>query len=186
MDNSAAMSAIITAHNEGILAGVSLSSFLECVASARERGLAIEVLAVLDRGEPAHPHVLRAADQLPQLLEGGRLRGGDGRGRGGDGGGRQRWRDPCAFRPLAGGHHAVRLRRQGPRGGRGVARGRDQDANYRALVGGRQPARRHSGGLRRLLLRAGIRPYSSPVVGRVVALSRGVASAPSMLSRRTS
>jgi len=48
MDNSAAMSAIITAHNEGILAGVSLSSFLECVASARERGLAIEVLAVLD------------------------------------------------------------------------------------------------------------------------------------------
>jgi glycosyltransferase involved in cell wall biosynthesis len=47
------LAAIITAHNEGALAGISLRSLLEAVAVARDGGLSVDVLVMLDDPDPA-------------------------------------------------------------------------------------------------------------------------------------
>ena len=53
MPESCDISAIISAHREGIRAGISLRSFMECIAGARQYGLSVETIAVLDTPDAA-------------------------------------------------------------------------------------------------------------------------------------
>lgn len=58
------ISAILTAHAEGALAALSLRSFLEASAVARDAGLTVELLVVLDNPDPATVEALSAARRL--------------------------------------------------------------------------------------------------------------------------
>jgi glycosyltransferase involved in cell wall biosynthesis len=51
------ISAIIVAHREGIMAGLSLRSFLDCIADAEKAGLTVEKLVFLDRSDKATQRV---------------------------------------------------------------------------------------------------------------------------------
>src|SRR3954471_6731170 len=53
MPNPPDISAVIVAHREGVMAGLSLRSFLDCVAEAEKSGISIEKLVVLDRANEA-------------------------------------------------------------------------------------------------------------------------------------
>jgi hypothetical protein len=53
MPNQPDISAVIVAHREGVMAGLSLRSFLDCIADAEKAGLNIERLAILDRANEA-------------------------------------------------------------------------------------------------------------------------------------
>lgn len=57
------ITAVITAHAEGTLAGLSLRSLIEAVDQARAAGLSVECLAVLDNPDPAT--VEAVADAAP-------------------------------------------------------------------------------------------------------------------------
>jgi glycosyltransferase involved in cell wall biosynthesis len=52
------ISAILVAHREGILAGLSFRSFLDCVADAESAGLNIEKIIILDSPDDATRRVL--------------------------------------------------------------------------------------------------------------------------------
>lgn len=56
------ITAIITAHREGIMAGLSLKSFLDCIAHAESGGLSVEKFIVLDRANAATRDVFADAD----------------------------------------------------------------------------------------------------------------------------
>jgi glycosyltransferase involved in cell wall biosynthesis len=45
------ISAIMTAHREGLLAGPSIASFNEAILAARNRGLVVEAIVILDRSD---------------------------------------------------------------------------------------------------------------------------------------
>jgi glycosyltransferase involved in cell wall biosynthesis len=53
MSRSPDVTAILTAHAEGELAAMSLASFERAIAHARQSGLSVEGLIVLDRADPA-------------------------------------------------------------------------------------------------------------------------------------
>ncbi|TYL51612.1 glycosyltransferase family 2 protein [Nocardioides sp. BGMRC 2183] len=57
------IAAVLTAHAEGALAGISLHSMLEAIGRAREIGLDVEALAVLDNPTAATREVFAEADQ---------------------------------------------------------------------------------------------------------------------------
>lgn len=64
------VSAIVTGHREGALAGPSLRSLLDAVAFARGHGLAVEILAVLDNpSEPTRAAFAALADHGARLKE---------------------------------------------------------------------------------------------------------------------
>lgn len=63
------LAAVITAHAEGALAGISLRSLLDSVAAARRAGLAVEVLALLDNATPATREAFAEADRLGVTVE---------------------------------------------------------------------------------------------------------------------
>ena len=47
------VSAIVTAHGEGAIAGLSLRSMADAAAAARDAGVSVELLAIMDRPTPA-------------------------------------------------------------------------------------------------------------------------------------
>jgi glycosyltransferase involved in cell wall biosynthesis len=53
MDGLSDITAIMTAHSEGVLAGPSVASFDQAIAAARSTGLTVESVIVLDRPDPA-------------------------------------------------------------------------------------------------------------------------------------
>lgn len=57
------IAAVITAHNEGVMAGLSLKSYLDCIAHAEAGGLSVEKLIVLDRANTATRDVFADAAQ---------------------------------------------------------------------------------------------------------------------------
>ena len=64
------VTAIITAHREGLLVGPAAQSLLQAVAHAEKRGLACEILAVLDRADETTRSVLsEALDGQARFLE---------------------------------------------------------------------------------------------------------------------
>lgn len=64
------VTAIVTGHNEGMLAGLSLRSLLEAVAVARDAGVTVEILAVLDNPDDATREALsEVADHGGRLIE---------------------------------------------------------------------------------------------------------------------
>lgn len=64
------VSAIITGHNEGMLAGLGLRSLLDAVAVARDAGLSVEILAVLDNPDRAtHEALAEVPDRGGRLIE---------------------------------------------------------------------------------------------------------------------
>jgi glycosyltransferase involved in cell wall biosynthesis len=66
---SAAISVILTAHREGVLAGPTVASLEAALARAADAGLpAIEVVAVLDRPDPDTAALLEAALPAARLL----------------------------------------------------------------------------------------------------------------------
>lgn len=56
------ISAIITAHHEGVMAGVSLRSLLSATAMARDEGLEVEVIIMLDNPDPTTASVFSDAE----------------------------------------------------------------------------------------------------------------------------
>lgn len=63
------LAAIVTAHAEGALAGISLRSLLDATALARQEGLAVEVLAVLDNPTPATREAFTDAERHGVTVE---------------------------------------------------------------------------------------------------------------------
>lgn len=63
------VAAIITAHAEGVMAGLSLRSMLDAVAVARGEGIDVEVLAVLDNPTDATRAVFAEADRYGTGVE---------------------------------------------------------------------------------------------------------------------
>lgn len=57
------VAAIITAHAEGVMAGLSFRSLLDAVATARDEGIDVEVLVVLDNPTDATRTVFAEADR---------------------------------------------------------------------------------------------------------------------------
>ncbi len=57
------VSAVLTCHREGLLLGPTAASFHACVAHARDQGVTVEPLIVVDRGDPL---TLRMAHALAQ------------------------------------------------------------------------------------------------------------------------
>ncbi len=57
------VAAILTAHAEGVMAGLSFRSLLDAVATAREEGIDVEVLVVLDRPTAATAAMFAEADR---------------------------------------------------------------------------------------------------------------------------
>ena len=58
------ISAVITAHTEGPMAGLSFRSLLDAVGVARADGVTVEVLVVLDAPDPATREAFSEAEQL--------------------------------------------------------------------------------------------------------------------------
>ena len=64
------ISVILTAHHQGLLAGPSLASMAAASDDARQHGLSVEVIAVLDRADPLTRDMLAGAAQPDwQLIE---------------------------------------------------------------------------------------------------------------------
>lgn len=62
------ISAVMTAHNEGAMAGVSFNNMTQCCEYARNHGISVETLVVLDRPCNATRKVFENLDQS-QLIE---------------------------------------------------------------------------------------------------------------------
>jgi glycosyltransferase involved in cell wall biosynthesis len=60
---SPAITTILTGHNEGPLIGLTFRSMLDAVAAAREAGIAVEMLVVLDKPDAATLEALSEAEQ---------------------------------------------------------------------------------------------------------------------------
>lgn len=64
MSRSIDITAVITGHREGVMAGVSIRSFLDCIDFAKTRGVSVEVLGVLDRPDRKTRDVFSALSEL--------------------------------------------------------------------------------------------------------------------------
>ena len=63
------ITAVLTAHSEGVLAGPSLASFEAAIEHGRAAGLAVESLVLLDRADPATREQFTGVGERHRLVE---------------------------------------------------------------------------------------------------------------------